>query len=592
MSTTALSSPVAGSPAAGDTYQLVSLADVGVDPGAVRATSLDADFALAESIRAAGGLIAPLVLAELEAGSRIKHRFRLIAGHRRRRALIALKDGGLPLYDGLTRVPAIVVRVADEAALQALRLAENRDRAAMHPLEEMELFQEIAKHAGGVPGILKVTGVSEAEALRRLSLSRLSPAARKLFAENEIAVGHALVLARYDAKSQDRLVALIRQRRGALENVAGLSVRAFEKLCADGNARLKTAPFDRNDATLVPAAGACGTCEKRSDRVASLFPDMAAGADDGSALCLDVACFEKKSQAALAAKVAEVRGSGGDVVFVIADALTWHEEKALAKRCGKGAVVIHAFDAVAATPKCTKVATALCVAGDGSQRGWKAGQVTAVCRAKNCAAHRGGAARHNVEPMTAADRARRLLEKRRRLMLGLAVEVAATGPLGKRGGFKSLHAQELQAYHRALLRFLVGRADYQVRRVAFPALGWLDGKGRIADGAAIAARISGLKSIECQRAIAAVLLVGGLQPWAADFSKVAAHQVAALHGIDLGALVRKAAAAIPASKPAAGAKVSKKSAGKKAALDPGGPSLGKRTTKARRKAAPKKEASA
>src|SRR5260370_31261546 len=55
---------------------------------------------------------------------------------------------------------------------------------------------------------------------------------------------------------------------------------------------LKNAPFDGNDANLLPAAGACSACPKRTGNNPLLFPEIR-----NKSLCTDPACYQTKLQA-------------------------------------------------------------------------------------------------------------------------------------------------------------------------------------------------------------------------------------------------------------------------------------------------------
>lgn len=52
--------------------------------------------------------------------------------------------------------------------------------------------------------------------------------------------------------------------------------------------RLDGSPFDREDATLLPEAGACLACSKRSGANGALFEDVTGGC------CLDRTCWNAK----------------------------------------------------------------------------------------------------------------------------------------------------------------------------------------------------------------------------------------------------------------------------------------------------------
>ena len=76
----------------------------------------------------------------------------------------------------------------------------------------------------------------------------------------------------------------------ALEDVQGLPSReALAKLATGFTVSLRGAPFSRKDDMLVPAAGPCTTCPKRSGSSPALYDDL-----DGQDVCTDLKCYEGK----------------------------------------------------------------------------------------------------------------------------------------------------------------------------------------------------------------------------------------------------------------------------------------------------------
>jgi hypothetical protein len=73
--------------------------------------------------------------------------------------------------------------------------------------------------------------------------------------------------------------------------------------------RLKYAPFDPRDADLVPEAGACADCPKRTGNQRELFPDVQSGD-----VCTDPKCFARKKEAAVARKLQEAEAQGHPVL--------------------------------------------------------------------------------------------------------------------------------------------------------------------------------------------------------------------------------------------------------------------------------------
>src|SRR5260370_24066241 len=63
---------------------------------------------------------------------------------------------------------------------------------------------------------------------------------------------------------------------------------------------LKTVPFSKDDETLVPDAGSCSNCPKRTGFNALLFSE---GREDS---CADAACFNRKLDAHIAQRVTKM----------------------------------------------------------------------------------------------------------------------------------------------------------------------------------------------------------------------------------------------------------------------------------------------
>jgi hypothetical protein len=124
-----------------------------------------------------------------------------------------------------------------------------------------------------------------------LKLADLIPAAAKSFQKDEIATGHALLLARLSTPQQVEAfphcfadIWLEGKQKKRLVNVAEFSHYIDSNIILE----LSEAPFSREDDTLYPAAGACLNCPKRSGFNTLLFPDVKKDS------CFDPACYGEK----------------------------------------------------------------------------------------------------------------------------------------------------------------------------------------------------------------------------------------------------------------------------------------------------------
>lgn len=248
----------------------------------------DALQELADSIRTQG-LAEPILLRPLGTGH-----YELVAGERRFRAC--------ELVD-LDPVPAIVRTLTDEQAFD-VALVENGQRRDLHPLEEADAFAvKRDRFHRSVEEIAAQVGHTTLYVRQRIRLADLEPTARQLFLDAKVSLGVALLLARMpNPKQQAKAAQQFGDRRGdELLSVSQARWTIEREFMLD----LKRATFPLADATLVPEAGACSTCPKRTGNQRELFDDVES--DD---LCTDSACFEGKVDAAWKRQVDEAKKSG------------------------------------------------------------------------------------------------------------------------------------------------------------------------------------------------------------------------------------------------------------------------------------------
>jgi ParB family transcriptional regulator, chromosome partitioning protein len=169
--------------------------------------------------------------------------------------------------------------VTDAEALEA-QLVENLIRAEIHPMEEAQGFRallhlEDPKYS--IEQIAAKVGKSPAFVASRLKLTDLIPAAVEAFYAGEIGVGHSLLLAKLPADQQEQaLSACFKEAYNGASKPARilLPVRNLQ-FWIDSNVLLvlKDAPFNKRDAQLVPTAGSCADCAKRTGHNKLLFGD-------------------------------------------------------------------------------------------------------------------------------------------------------------------------------------------------------------------------------------------------------------------------------------------------------------------------------
>jgi ParB family chromosome partitioning protein len=148
-------------------------------------------------------------------------------------------------------------------------------------------------------------GKSSVFVASRLKLADLVPVAVEAFYADEIGVGHALLLAKLPGNVQEQaLSACFKEvyNNGAKPARILLPVRNLQ-FWIDSNILLvlKDAPFNKRDAQLVPAAGSCADCPKRTGHNKLLFGDDLGRQGDR---CTDPGCYAAKITAHVASAIA------------------------------------------------------------------------------------------------------------------------------------------------------------------------------------------------------------------------------------------------------------------------------------------------
>jgi ParB/RepB/Spo0J family partition protein len=276
------------------------------------------------------GILSPLLLRRVPEDGQGRD-LEIVCGERRWRAA---QEAGLFI------IPAMVRILGDQEA-QLCTLIENTHREDMTPWQEAQLIGDLlSREDWDVAQVAAATGWSESMIRRRAELLKLSPAWRKSMEEGALSawtIGHFEVLAIFDEKRQEELHKELHYRAN------GFSISELKEEIADRSRTLKAVPWDLEDVTLLPKAGACTACPKRSDAQSDLFSEVKEMVKAGAS-CLDDGCFgrklaavTKRKEAALlekhpeAVKVSKNYGSGGK------GALKPHQYTE-AKKSDKGAV--------------------------------------------------------------------------------------------------------------------------------------------------------------------------------------------------------------------------------------------------------------
>lgn len=325
------------------TWQLVPVNDLlprADNPRRVNVSS-EAFLALVASIRSAG-IVTPLLGRPhpTEVGC-----VELLAGHRRR---CAGREAGL------TEFPVIVREMDDRTALEVL-VFENLDRENLTPMEEARGVQLLLSSGHDAQEIADRMGKSRAWVARRANLLNLTGLWQKWAEEKGVSAAHLELIARWPKERQDQLYERLQEcyEFDRLWMGPG-SVKALAAEIADEMRELLRAPWSLDDVTLVPKAGACAVCPKRS----GCQPDLFTEENEGGDRCLDPECWDEKMKGFKEVREAVLRKEYPGLVRVIGKHGSEYEN-------GKRLTALAPWEYDKCTKKSTGAVPAIVVSGEG-----------------------------------------------------------------------------------------------------------------------------------------------------------------------------------------------------------------------------------
>lgn len=330
---------------------------------------------------ASKGVLTPILVRERVTDD---GRFEILAGARRCRAARGAN---------LEQVPARICSFNDDEALEVI-VIENLQRQDVSALEEAEGYRALLERPGyDVAGLAAKVGKSEAYVYSRLKLCELIEPAKKALAAEEITPGHALLLARLQPADQKVALGQCFQTRWSGDKRIEIPVSLRELagwIQQNLQLDLGHAPFDPTDAELVPHAGSCADCPKRSGYSPALFPDIAK-----KDVCTDRSCYQAKLAAHVTQTKARLEAEGQRVIELDSN---WNNTKA------KGAPLSSSLwsEVKRGQPKCEHVQKGIITAGHHDR-----GKVLTVCADPGCRVHHG----YRSNASSPEDRAKRAKEQ-------------------------------------------------------------------------------------------------------------------------------------------------------------------------------------
>jgi len=347
----------------------------------------------ADNIRLHGVLQAILVRPAPDGEDGI---YELVAGARRFRASkLAVKS----------TIPA-TVRALSDSECREIQLVENLQREGVHELDEAigyRSLMDLKPDFYTVETIAAQVSRSPSYVKGRISLTDLIQPIQTAFYDRKLTIAHALEIARLQPKDQERALmecfpghrtsgSILKDRKAEALTVRQLREWIEREIQLD----LKNAPFDTDNANLLPAAGACTACPKRTGNNPLLFPEIR-----NKSLCTDPACYHAKIQAFVLLRV-EPLVKGGQTPVQISESPSWQ-----VRSKASGTLYEGQYRRAEREGECPQTQTAIIVDGR------KAGTILHICADEKCKTHQ-QFSHYQVSPQER--------EQRRKLALAIRVQ--------------------------------------------------------------------------------------------------------------------------------------------------------------------------
>jgi ParB family chromosome partitioning protein len=345
---------------------------------------------LADNIRQYG-VLQPVLVRPLPGGE--QDFYELVAGARRYRA---------SKLAGRETIPASIREFTDAECLE-LQLIENLQRADVHELDEARGYaalMQLQPETYTVETIAEKIGRSEKYVYARLRLTQLLGEVQQAFYVGKLTVAHAFEIARLQPSDQRRaLQECFPTRRTAAaiakdQKAEAVTVRELRGwIEREIHLDLTNAPFDPQDESLLPSAGNCARCPKRTGNNPLLFPEVRQ-----KSICTDRACYRAKLEALVQLRVKPLEAAG-EKPLRVSQTPAWQDKNQ------KSDVLHEGNYCKAKKAECPQTKPAVIVDGPN------AGSLLHVCRDEKCPVH-AQMTRYQPTPKEKAARARKALAER------------------------------------------------------------------------------------------------------------------------------------------------------------------------------------
>jgi ParB family transcriptional regulator, chromosome partitioning protein len=346
---------------------------------------------LADNIRQ-HGVLQPVLVRPLANGE--TELYELVAGARRFRASQLAKR---------ETIPATVRELTDAQCLE-LQVIENLQRADVHELDEARGYaalMQLQPETYNVETLSQKIGRSEKYVYARLRLMHLIEELQEAFYVDRLTVAHAFEIARLQPGDQRRALqecfpqhktasAILKDKKAEAVTVRQLREWIEREIHLD----ITNAPFDPQDEALLPAAGSCAACPKRTGNNPLLFPEIRL-----KSICTDRACYRAKVEALVQIRTKPLEAAG-EKPLRVSHAPAWQAKGAKPDLLYEGQ-----YRRAQKKAECPETKPAVVVDGPD------AGKLMHVCRNEKCPVH-ASVTRYQPTPQERATRAKEALAER------------------------------------------------------------------------------------------------------------------------------------------------------------------------------------
>lgn len=260
-------------------YAITALSRIRISPDNRKRFNSDTLNELAASIKDIG-VAQPILIRPVPPTPEQPEDYEIVAGERRFRA---------SNIAGMVTIPTMIRSLTDLQAAK-IRILENLQREDPHEMEEADGYQQLMLTYGySADQLANEVKKSRAYIYGRLKLCALANDVREQFLDNKISASIALLIARIPTpKLQAKALIEVTEDRGF--PAAPMSYRAAAGWIQNRyTLNLADAVFAPGDAKLMPAAGSCTACPKRSGNQPDVMDDL-----KNADVCTNPDCFAEK----------------------------------------------------------------------------------------------------------------------------------------------------------------------------------------------------------------------------------------------------------------------------------------------------------